>query len=405
MAIKREFDVVIWGATGFTGRLVAEYYQKRYPGGKDLKWAMAGRNAEKIIEVQEKTGTYDVPYIVANSNNKASLDEMTKRTKVICTTVGPYAKYGSDLVASCVENGTHYCDLAGEVQWIRKMIDLHHDEAEKNKVKITHCCGFDSVPSDLGVFFFQNEIKNKTGSFAKEIKFFVKAMSGTFSGGTLASLQNVMAEAAEDKSIFKVLLNPYGLNPEGERSGPDKKDLIKPKKDKDVCAWVGPFVMAAINTKVVRRSNALANYPYGKDFLYSETMLTGKGIKGRMGATSLMMTMGIASAMKPGSILKKIGDRFLPQPGEGPSKEQRENGFFNILLLGKMEDGTIYKAKVTGDKDPGYGSTSKMLGEAAVSLAKDDLPETYGCLTPTVAMGDKFLERLKSKAGLTFEMT
>ena len=191
MSKSSEFDFVVYGATGFTGKLVVEYLQAKYSDNNEIKWAMAGRNAEKIIEVQEKTGTYDVPYILANSNDKASLDEMTKRTKVICTTVGPYAKYGSDLVASCVENGTHYCDLAGKVQWIRKMIDLHHDEAEENKVKITHCCGFDSVPSDLGVFFFQNELKNKTGSFAKEIKFFVKAMSGTSSGGTLASLQNV----------------------------------------------------------------------------------------------------------------------------------------------------------------------------------------------------------------------
>lgn len=404
MPKTREFDVVIWGATGFTGRLVAEYYQKIYPDSKDLKWAMAGRNAEKIIEVQELTGTYDVPYIIADSNDRESIDAMVKRTKVICTTVGPYAKYGTDLVESCVKNGTHYCDLAGEVQWIRKMIDQYHAEAVQNKVKITHCCGFDSIPSDMGVFFLQNELKKKTGSYAKEIKFYVKAMSGTFSGGTLASLQNVMAEAAKDKSIYKVLLNPYGLNPEGERSGPDKRDLVKPKYDKEVDQWVGPFVMAGINTKVVRRSNALADYPYGKDFLYSETTLTGKGIKGRMGAASLMMTLGLASAMKPGTILKKIGDRFLPQPGEGPSKEERENGFFNILLIAKMEDGTVYKAKVTGDKDPGYGSTSKMLGEAAVSLAKDKLISTYGCLTPSNSMGNHLLNRLTEKAGLTFDL-
>ena len=255
-------------------------------------------------------------------------------------------------------------------------------------------------------FIFSNELKKKTGTFASEIKFFVKAMSGTFSGGTLASLQNVMGEAASDKSIFKILVNPYGLNPKGDRSGPDKADLLKPKMDKDMKEWVGPFVMASINTKVVRRSLALSGHPYGRDFLYSETMLTGNGIKGRLTAASLMMTMGIASAMKPGTMLKKIGDHFLPKPGEGPSKEQRENGFFNILLLGKMKDGKSYKMKITGDKDPGYGSTSKMLGEAAVCLAHDQkhLPNTYGCITPSVAMGKVFLDRLIANSGLTFDM-
>jgi len=406
MSKKREFDLIVWGATGFTGRLVAEYLMKQYGSSGELKWAMAGRSKSKLDEVQKETSTSDITQVIANSNDKESLDAMVKKAKVICTTVGPYAKYGSDLVASCVENGTHYCDLSGEVQWIRKMIDLHHDEAEKAKVKITHCCGFDSIPSDMGVYFFQNELKKKYGAYAKEIKFLVKAMSGTFSGGTLASLQNVMAEAKMDKSIYKTLMNPYGLNPEGERSGPDKIDLVKPKIDKDVNSWVGPFVMAGINTKVVRRSHALAGYPYGKDFLYSETMLTGKGLAGRMKANALLVTMGLASAMTPGSLLKKVGDRFLPKPGEGPSKEQREKGFFNILLLAKMADGTIHKARVTGDRDPGYGSTSKMLGEAAVSLAHDEskLPQNYGCVTASTAMGGLLLKRLQDNAGLTFEI-
>ena len=403
---NKEYDVIVWGATGFTGRLVAEYLYGQYGASNGLKWAMAGRSKEKLDQVQEETGTSDMPQVIANSNDKASLDKMVGRTKVICTTVGPYAKYGSDLVASCVENGTHYCDLSGEVQWIRKMIDQHHEAAQKAKVKITNCCGFDSIPSDMGVFFFQNELKKKYGEYADEIKFYVKAMSGTFSGGTLASLQNVMAEAAKDKSIYKILMDPYGLNPEGLRNGLDKIDLVKPKIDNDMNSWVGPFVMAGINTKVVRRSHALSGFPYGKDFKYSETMLTGTGLKGRLKANSLMMTMGLASAMTPGSLLKKIGDNFLPKPGEGPSKDQRENGYFNIMLLAKMNDGSIHKAKITGDKDPGYGSTSKMLGESAVSLAKDQksLPTTFGCLTASTAMGDALLERLRANAGLTFEV-
>ena len=402
----REFDVVIWGATGFTGRLVAEYLKSQYPDEKDLKWAMAGRNKEKLDEVQRLTNTEGIPQIIADSNDRDSLSAMTKRTSVICSTVGPYAKYGSNLVSSCVSNETHYCDLTGEVQWIRKMIDLHHEEAQKKKLKIVHCCGFDSVPSDMGVFFTQSRIKEAEGQYAESINFYVKAMKGKFSGGTLASLQNVMAEAAEDKSIYKTLFNPYGLNPKGEMSGPDKIDLVKPKYDQDMKSWLGPFVMAGINTKVVRRSHALADYPYGDNFRYAETMLTGSGLKGRMRANSLMLTMGMASAMKPGSIMKKLGDKFLPKPGEGPTKDERENGFYNILLLAKLQNGKQRMIKITGDKDPGYGSTSKMLGEAAVCLIKDqkELSDHYGCITPSTAMGEPYLKRLTENAGLTFEL-
>jgi len=266
---------------------------------------------------------------------------MVKQTKVICTTVGPYAKYGSNLVEACVEHGVDYCDLTGEVQWIRRMVDKHQAAAK----------------------------------YAKHIKLRVKVMKGGMSGGTYASLNHVMAEAAEDPSIGKLLENPYSINPEGERSGPDVQDINSVIYDDDFKAWISPFVMAGINTRVVRRSHALQAYPYGKDFRYEEATLVGNGFS------------------------KKLTAR-----GEGPSKEDRENGFYNIVLLGKLADGSTITTKVKGDKDPGYGSTSKMLGESAVCLAKDKLPAISGVLTPSTAMGDALLKRLKANAGLSFEV-
>jgi len=402
----KEYDIIVWGASGFTGRLVVEYLVERYGSDKSLKWAMAGRNESKLKEVRRLLNAESIPILNADSNDRSSLDELTKKAKVICTTVGPYAKYGSDLVAACVENGIHYCDLSGEVQWIRRMIDKHHESAKTNKTKIVHCCGFDSIPSDMGVYFLQKESKQRLGEYAEQITFYVKAMSGTFSGGTVASLQNVFTEAEKDKSVLEILQDPYGLNPDGEREGQDTLDITKAEYDPDVGAWVAPFVMAGINTRVVRRSHALAGCPYGKDFRYEEVVLAGKGWKGKLKAQGGALTMAMAQAMKPGTIMKKIGDRFLPKPGEGPSKKQREAGFFNIMLLGKLRDGKEIKVKVTGDRDPGYGSTSKMLAETAICLASDEkhLPRTYGVLTPSIAMSLTLLNRLSENAGLSFSV-
>lgn len=402
----KEYDIIIWGASGFTGRLVVEYLIQKYGNDNNLKWAMAGRNEDKLKEIRELLGNEDVPIIVADSNDRSSLDDLTKKAKVVCTTVGPYAKYGSNLVTACVQNGSHYCDLCGEIQWIRRMIDAHHESAKKNKTRIVHCCGFDSIPSDFGVYFLQKEAKSRFGEYAEQITLYVKAMKGTYSGGTIASLQNVLAEAQSDSSVYAILQDPYALNPEGQREGKDQLDITKAEYDPDVDAWVAPFVMAGINTKVVRRSHALAGFPYGKDFRYEEVVLAGKGLKGRLQAHGGALTMAMAEAMKPGSVLKKIGDRFLPEPGEGPSKEQRENGFFNIMLSGKLRNNQAIKVKITGDRDPGYGSTRKMLAEAAICLAKDEnnIPETFGSLTPSTAMAEVLLKRLIENAGLNFDI-
>ena len=402
--MSKKYDVIIWGATGFTGRLVAEYINKQYGVDQSLRWAMAGRNMDKMSTVASELGITGVDFIQADSHDRSSLDAMCAQTEVICTTVGPYAKYGTELVESCIANGADYCDLTGEVQWMRKMIDEHQEDAKANGVRIVHTCGFDSIPSDMGVYFLQREAMERLGQYCDQVKLRVKAFKGGLSGGTYASLSYVMEQAQEDRNVYKTLTNPYGLNPVGEQTGPDKQDLRSVIKDKDLNVHIGPFIMAGINTKVVRRSNALSAYPYGKDFLYDEAVITGKGLGGKLKGYGMLAGLGVLMAGKPGSMMKKLVDKTQPKPGEGPNKEQRENGFYNIILLGKIDDKVVIKAKVTGDRDPGYGSTSKMLAESAICLAldKDKTPKTSGMLTPSVAMGDILLERLEADAGLTF---
>jgi len=392
---KREFDIIIWGASGFTGRLVAEYLFQKY-NSKDLKWAIAGRDKAKLASVRDSYLDTSIPILIADSFDEASLNKVTTRTKVICSTVGPYSKYGSLIVKSCIESGTDYCDLAGESQWIRKMIDFYHKKAESNKVKIVNSCGFDSIPSDMGVYFIYKDILKKD----LQISMRVAGAKGGYSGGTYASINNIISEASKNKEIRKDLINPYGLNPEGEKNGPDKRDLSSVIFDKKIKKWIAPFLMAGINTKIVRRSNALSNYKYGKNFRYDEAVMTGDGFMGRIRGILFSIPL-IFLAAKPGSIMKRIFNILSPNPGQGPNKKERESGYFNIRFYVFNESITsIYK--VTGDRDPGYGSTSKMLAESAVCLAKDSLNNSYGLLTPSTAMGDEILQRLELNAGLKF---
>ena len=397
MIDKREYDIIIWGASGFTGRLVAEYLYKNY-NSKDLKWAIAGRDNQKLISIRKTFLNDEVPIVLADSFDETSLNKMTQRANVICSTVGPYAKYGSLLVKSCIKNKTHYCDLAGEAQWIRKMIDLYHEEAIRNQVKIVNSCGYDSIPSDMGVYFINKNLSKKNLT----IKMRVTGTKGGYSGGTYASMQNIIKEASSDRDVRKSLTNPYGLNPVGEQSGHDKRDLSSVVYDKKIKSWIAPFLMAGINTKIVRRSNALSNYNYGKDFKYDEAVMTGKGIKGQLAGIMLSIPL-ILLAAKPGSILNKIFSFFVPKPGQGPDKKERESGYFSskFFVFDEHSNSSIFK--VTGDRDPGYGSTSKMLAESAVCLAKDNLDNTFGIITPSYAMGNNILERLISNAGLSFK--
>ena len=409
---EREFDVVVWGATGFTGRLVAAYLLETYGEGSELRWALGGRSRSKLEALQQEltqeTGrsAADLPLVLADSDDEASVDALARRARVVCTTVGPYAKYGSKLVAACTGLGTHYCDLTGEVQWMRRMIDAHQKQAEASGARIVHTCGFDSIPSDLGVFFLQREMQRRHGVPCARIKSRVKAFKGAFSGGTVASLLNVLVEAGSDPEVRRVMADPYGLNPEGLRRGPDGPDRTTPAYDEDFSAWTAPFVMAGINHKVVRRSNALLDHAYGAEFRYDEAMLMGDGPTGWLKAAGL--TAGLGAAMGAGAIgpLRSLLERFLPAPGEGPSKQEREAGFFDIRLYGEHpeDQGKSLRGRVTGDRDPGYGSTSKMLGESAVCLARDELSVGGGFWTPASAMGEPLLERLQAKAGLGFSI-
>ncbi len=396
MENNREYDIIIWGASGFTGRLVAEYLYKNY-NAKDLNWAIAGRDELKLSSIREKFLDNTIPIVLADSFNENSLNDIVKKTKVVCSTVGPYAKYGSLLVKSCVKNKTHYCDLAGEAQWIRKMIDLYHKEAITNQVKIVNSCGFDSIPSDMGVYFIYKNILKKNLS----IKMRVTGAKGGYSGGTYASMQNIIKEASINKEIRRNLTNPYGLNPIGEQSGMDKSDLRSVIYDSKIKTWISPFLMAGINTKIVRRSNALSNYNYGKEFKYDEAVMTGNGFKGRLKGIILSIPLIFVSA-KPGSLFNKIFNFLSPKPGKGPNKKERESGYFSLRFYVFQEENDFSIYKVTGDKDPGYGSTSKMLAESAVCLAKDELNNNFGILTPSIAMSDSLLDRLVSKAGLKF---
>ena len=398
----REFDIIIWGASGFTGRLVTLYLFNKYGINRDLKWAMGGRDLIKLKRVRDEVADSNVPLVIADSNDKVSLLNMVKRTKVICTTVGPYAKYGSKLVEACIKSHIHYCDLSGEVQWMYKMINRHHELAKVNGSKIVHSCGFDSIPSDMGVYFIQREAKAKRGSKAQEIKMRVAAISGGISGGTYASLSLVLEEAQKDKMVYKILTNPYSLNHINEQIGKDKSDLKSVIFDKASQSWIGPFLMAGINTKIVRRSNSLSSYAYGKDFRYNEATIYGKGLLGRLKGLLSAIPIGLIMSARPGSLLKKSLDIFLPIPGEGPTKKKIEKGFYNLRFYITLEDRSSAFAKVTGDMDPGYGSSSKMLAESAVCLAKDKLSNTSGILTPSVAMGESLLKRLEKNAGLTF---
>jgi short subunit dehydrogenase-like uncharacterized protein len=321
--------------------------------------------------------------------------------------VGPYALHGSELVAACAAAGTDYCDLTGEVPWMRKMLDAHAAEAEASGARIVHCCGFDSIPSDLGVWFLQQQAHAKFGQPMTRVRLGVQALKGKMSGGTAASMLNIIESSRSDPEVARIVKNPYALCPEEFRKGPRQPYVSGPKFDESLGAWTAPFVMAAINTRIVHRSHALQGRPWGDDFTYDESMLTGKGFKGRRQATTWSLALGgFALGASFGPSRKLLQSRFLPKPGEGPSKGARERGFFKLLLVGRDEDGHEIRVRVTGDRDPGYGSTAKMLGEAAYTLATD-LPAgdpSGGFWTPSTAMAEQLMPRLVEHAGLTFEV-
>ena len=386
-----QLDIVVYGATGFTGQLVAEYLAARYAGKSDPKWAMAGRSLDKLAAVRDAIGApADTPLIVADAGDPASLQAMVEQTRSVLTTVGPYQLYGSELVAACAASGTDYLDLCGEPVWMRQMIDAHQATAQASGARIVFSCGFDSLPFELGVFFVQETAKQVLGAPVSRVKGRVRNMKGTFSGGTAASIKATFAAAAKDLSLVALLRNPFVLTPgfEGPKQPPGNKPLFDP----DLDAWTAPFVMSTINTRNVHRSNLLMGFPYGRDFVYDEMVLTGGGEKGE--ANAKLVVAANAEMGGPGG----------PKPGEGPSREQRESGLYDLLFVGLGEGGRQIRVAVRGDRDPGYGSTSKMIAECAVCLLREAPEVPGGIWTPGAAMRSRLIKRLVDNAGLTFEV-
>lgn len=403
---KRDFDLILWGATGFTGRLVAEHLVREGEARK-LRWAVGGRNPDKLGAMLAEIGAPSVPVVLGDSHDPHSLASLARSARAICSTVGPYALYGSELVAACADNGTHYCDLSGEVHWMRHMIDAHEGRAAETGARIVHSCGFDSIPSDLGCLFLQQRAIERYGRPCSSVKLFVRRMQGTFSGGTVASMLNALEAARRSPEDRRIMGNPYALNPAGERSGPDERDQARPMRDLDADSWTAPFVMAAVNTRIVRRSHALLGWPWGRRFRYAESVITGDGVAGLARATAL--TAGLAGFMAAASIgpaRAVMNKLFLPQPGQGPDEAAREAGGFEMLLVGRHPAAPRrhLQARVIGRRDPGYGATARMLGEAAMCLALDgaDLPVGGGSWTPATAFGAHLIGRLERHADIRF---
>lgn len=399
----RRFDLVVFGATSFVGQILCRHLVERHGTDGQIRWAIAGRSAAKLDQVAADTGA-DVERLVVDATDRAGLADLAASTRVLVSTVGPYALYGSPVVEACASAGTDYCDLTGETQWMRRMIDAHSAAAEASGARIVHTCGFDSIPSDLGVWFTQQRAAELLDGPCERIDMRVVAAKGGASGGTIASMLNVVAEATTDEEVRRILADPYALAPPDLRTGPSQPEVLKPERDPVTGHWLGPFVMAAVNTRVVHRTHALLGRPWGPEFRYREAMDLGAGPLGAAKAGGL--TAGTAAgvgllAVKP--LRSALGRWVLPKPGTGPSPAQQEAGHFDIRFTGTTASGRRIEAQVTGDRDPGYGSTAKMLGEAAVALLA--LPRTEvggGFWTPASAFGDALVERLEAHAGLRF---
>ena len=387
MSETKKYDFIVFGATGFTGKLVVEYLVERYLGNPEIKWALAGRNLEKLKSVaKSKNVPDDICLFTADSNDKTSVENLVSKTRCILTVVGPYQLYGNNIIESCAKSGTDYVDLCGEPGWMHEKINELSDISKESGSRIVFSCGFDSIPFDLGVLFLQNEIIKRFNKPAPNVRGRVRAMNGEFSGGTAASLGATMSALKEKPELFAVLANPFALS--NGFIGPDQPADNKPVYDEKLDSWVAPFFMAPINTKNIHRSNALMDHIYGEDFCYNEMWIQGTGDEGKAAADFISKSNPLNNA---------------PQPGEGPSRESRENGNYDLLFCGDIDDKSIH-VSVTGDMDPGYGSTSKMITESAVCLVKECDDLKGGIYTSASSMGTKLIKRLEDNAGLTFKL-
>ncbi|GAA5630141.1 putative trans-acting enoyl reductase Rv2449c [Acinetobacter calcoaceticus] len=410
---QTNYDLVVFGATSFVGQILTRYLAEYFSTQQEqLRWAIAGRSQQKLQDLKSSLGTLgeSLPILIADASNQAELNALCAQTRVVVSTVGPYALYGEPLIQTCVTNGTDYCDLTGETQWIKKMIEKYESQAQQSSARIVHCCGFDSVPSDMGVYYLQQQAQKQFNAPATQVSMRVKTLKGGASGGTVASLINVIQEAAADPALRKDLVNPYVLCPPDHGNSQRQIYIKTAKFDPDFNAWIAPFVMAAVNERVVHRSNALSGNAYGSNFSYNEAILTGDGLKGRFKALGVVSGLGVfmlAAVSKP---VSQLMERYmLPKPGEGPTPEQQRSGCFDLRFIGKTEAGQTLKIKVTGDRDPGYGSTGKMLGQAALSLAIDHVKEAKktgragGFWTPATMFDDRFIQRLTKHADIAFQ--
>lgn len=408
---QRDYDIILWGATGATGRRAAHHLARRC-AQCNLVLAIGGRNPAKLEAVRNDLpgAGHDIDILVGDSHDAAFMDTMAARTRVVVSTVGPFALYGSALVAACAANGTHYCDLTAEPQWMRAMIDAHQEAARGSGARIVHACGHDSIPSDLGVQFLQEVATERHGLPCRRIATRVTRMKGGFSGGTAASFLNAMRLREQDPDFGRLSQDPYALCPEGDRQGPDGPDRMMPVQvtwDGDLQAWTKPYFMGPMNSKIVRRTNAIMGYPYGRDFRYQETGLTRGGVGGWVAAVrSAIFGRLFLTAMAIAATRRMLQRHVLPKSGEGPSQEVRESGSYELVLVGKLPDGATLMARITGQGDPGVRSTTLMLTEAALCLAEDadKLSVGGGFWTPAAAMGKLLRDRVTKHAGLTFEV-
>lgn len=401
---NQAFDLILYGATSFVGQIMTAYLAEHYPIAKieddekeTVSWAIAGRSEEKLLELKKRLNIDNIQHFVADANEEEKLNHIAKHTKVIVTTVGPYALYGETMVKVCAENGTDYCDLTGEPQWIKKMLDKYEAIAIKSNARIIHCAGFDSIPSDLGVYVCQQRAIELSSQPAKHIKMRVRKLKGSASGGTIASMLNIIKEAKEDPNLRRALVNPYVLCPKEADFQSRQKNHKRAEFDSQLGIWSMPFVMAAINERVVHRSNALLGNLYGNSFRYDEAMSAKTGFQ------AWTFTFGLGSFMMAASIdpmRKFLANNVLPKPGHGPSEQEQLYGMFDIRFYATTENGRNLVTQVTGDRDPGYGSTAKMLSQAAICLAKD-VPELAGGFwTPASALNEHLIKRLDQHAGV-----
>ena len=405
--VNKELDMIVFGATSFVGQIICRYLLEEH-AEPNFTWAMAARSQDKLEQLRAELGekSVSIPVVIADSFDDATLMAMCERTEVIISTVGPYAIFGEALVKACANTGTDYCDITGESHWMKRMISRYSDQATSTGARIVHCCGFDSLPSDLGVKFLQEQAWGKFGVYCSEVKMRVKVMKGTFSGGTVASGVNAFKEAAQDPEIRAEMRDWYSLCPRGHNNSARQR-AIGMEYDKDFKSWIGPFIMAAVNSRVVLRSNALLQERYGNEFRYNEGSLAGDGDKGRKLAKRMKSDGRLFGLVLAVPLLRWFALKFfLPKPGEGPSLREQQEGFYDLQFFGKTDAGDEIRVRVTGDRDPGYGSTAKMLSQAGVSLLRDvDKNEVPGGFwTPGSIFNDALYQRLSCYAGLSFEV-